>query len=217
MRRISLWGGNFMGQPFAYDNSMEVVLLDAAPVSRSYYAADFDRWKTVAPTCWSSTTQTPDADVPEEQVQSRRCMDCKQNVRGSSGSNGRACRFSQRLAVAPAEKLDEVYQIQLPATSIFGKTVKGNMPMQEYVRLLSQNNTQAASIVTKMYFDEYSAVPKLYFKPVRSLGKQEVDVVSQTKNHPDTKEAITLLVIEQSVGSSPFGITDGYEHKPNHS
>jgi len=207
VRRISIRGGKFS----YHGDSVNLVIVNAAKVSRAYFADEFDVDKTVAPTCWSSNTQTPDPAVPGEQVQARRCMDCKQNIRGTSGY-GRACRFLQRLAVVVEDNLEEVYQLQLPATSIFGKTVGGGMPLQEYARHLHSNNTSATTILTKAYFDNNSSVPKVLFKPIRTLEEHEVAVVADLIDHPDTRAAITS-VEKQSANPSPFDSVEGYAYK----
>ena len=211
MERLSIKGGTFPPQ----NDAIEVVIVNAAKVSRAYFKDQFDPNKTVAPTCWSVDTQRPDQSVPENQRQSNRCMDCPQNVRGSAGQ-GRACRFSQRIAVVFQDDLEKIYQLQLPATSIFGKTVRGQMPLQEYARHLSKNNTLCASVITKIYFDSSSPVPKLFFKPVGLLNKEQLEIVEGMIDHPDTHQAITSEVIS-SATSSPFDSVDGYVHKPNHS
>ena len=46
---------------------------------------------------------------------------------------------SSVLAVALEGQLDKVYQIQLPATSVFGAVEDGKMPMQAYARFLNEN------------------------------------------------------------------------------
>ena len=148
MNRLSIRGGTF----FHHGDAVEVVIVNAAKVSRAYFANEFDGENTVAPTCWSEDTQRPDPFVDERQA--NRCLDCKQNIRGSAGQ-GRACRFQQRLAVVFEDNLEEVYQLMLPATSIFGKTINGHMPLQEYAKHLSKHNTKAVSVVTKIYFDPY--------------------------------------------------------------
>ena len=204
MNRISLRDGTFSGQR----DAIEIVIINAGPVSREYFANDFDASQTVLATCWSVDTQRPDPDVQVRQ--SSRCLDCKQNIRGSSGY-GRACRFLQRIAVVSTDNLKEVQQIQLPATSIFGKTKGGHMPLQEYVRHLAKNNTKATSVVTKIYFDNNSAVPKLFFKPVCGLNKEQLETVRDMANHPDAIEAITFAV-KQSATPSPFDIGEGYAH-----
>ena len=123
-------------------------------------------------------------------------MDCPQNVKGSGAGKGRACRFSQRLAIAFPQKMDEVYQLQLPATSIFSDTESGKMPMQAYAKFLQANNTPAIAIVTEMYFDENSEVPKLFFKPVRPLTEEELEKAVEMREHQDTKRAVTMTVAQ---------------------
>ena len=177
MNRISLRDGTFSGQ----GDSMEMVIINASPVARAFFDNTFDVNNTVAPTCWSDNTQRPDPGVPELQRQASRCMDCKQNIRGSSGY-GRACRFLQRLAIVKLDDLEKIYQLQLPATSIFGKTVEGHMPLQEYVRHLQRYNTTAISVATKMYFDKKSSVPKLFFKPLSGLDKEQSKIVEGNCN-----------------------------------
>ena len=123
-------------------------------------------------------------------------MDCPQNVKCSGQGQGRACRFSQRLAIAFPQKMDEIYQLQLPATSIFGEAKDNKMPMQAYAKFLQANNTPAIAIVTEMYFDENSEVPKLFFKPVRPLTEEELAKAVEVREHQDTKRAVTMTVAQ---------------------
>jgi hypothetical protein len=175
---------------------MNVVLVNAAPISRMFFAGTYTEGEVTKPTCWSSDTQTPDPKVPQEQRQSARCMDCKQNVRGSGQGEGRACRFQQRIAVALDGSLDrgEVYQLTLPSTSVFGDGDKNKLPLQAYGRHLKAHNTHAISIVTEMRFDTSSPTPKLVFKAVRPLEEDELKSVLELRDHPDTIKAITLNV-----------------------
>ena len=94
------------------------------------------------------------------------------------------------------DDLDKVYQIQLPATSIFGDVKNGNMLMQAYARHLAEHEAPVVAIVTKMFFDENSATPKLFFSPVRSLNEDELQKVLALKDHPDSIRAITLTVAQ---------------------
>ena len=178
------------------EDAMEIVIVDAARIARTFYAGQYSADNPTAPQCWSADTNAPSPDVPEDQRQAPRCLECPQNVKGSGMGNSRACRFSQRLAVAFPGDLDKIYQLQLPATSIFGETKDGKMPMQAYAKFLSANNTPAAAIVTLMYFDENSEVPKLFFKPVRPLEQEELEKVVEMREHPDTKRAITMTVAQ---------------------
>jgi hypothetical protein len=212
-RRISIKGGVFReiinGKEVRVneDRAMNVVLVNAAPVSRMFFAGTYTEGEVTKPTCWSSDTQTPDSKVPEEQRQAARCMDCKQNIRGSAASGeGRACRFQQRVAVMIEGQLDneEIYQITLPSTSVFGDGEKGKMPLQAYGRYLKAHNTHAISIVTEMRFDTSSPTPKLVFKAVRPLEEDELRSAIAMKDHADTIKAITLNV-SQMDGVIPSG------------
>ena len=214
MRRISLYGRKFsivVGNETAIieEDSKDIIVVNAAPVSRSYFENAYDPNRSSAPTCWSADTQRPSVDVPQEKKQAARCMDCPQNIRGSGSNHGRACRFAQRLAVVFDGQLDEVYQLQLPATSIYGRGNSGHMPMQGYVKFLSSRGSVATRIVTRVYFDEQSPIPKLYFKPIRSLNEGEAEKVSELKNHPDTLKAISLDVFAEP--KSPFSVVEGFE------
>jgi len=201
-RRISLRGGKFRQvvngdeMRVSKNDSMEIVIIDAAKIARTYYSGEYDPKATAAPTCWSADTNVPAPEVPEDQRQASKCMDCPQNVKGSGAGQGRACRFSQRLAVAFPQKLDEVYQLQLPATSIFGDSKDGKMPMQAYAKFLRANNTPAVAVVTEMAFDENSPVPKLFFRPVRPLLEEELEKALEMREHQDTKRAVTLTVAQ---------------------
>ena len=201
-RRISLRGGKFRqvvnGEEMrvSKNDSMEIVIIDAAKIARTYYEGTYDPKNPEPPVCWSADTNVPSPDVPEDQRQASKCMDCPQNVKGSGAGQGRACRFSQRLAIAFPQKLGEVYQLQLPATSIFGEAKDNKMPMQAYAKFLRANDMPAIALVTEMYFDENSEVPKLFFKPVRPLTDEELEKALEMREHEDTKRAVTMTVAQ---------------------
>jgi len=200
MRRISFRGGRFRelvgGEQVNVNSSgsLNVVILDAAKVSRSYYAGTYDPENPTPPTCWSADTQTPAPDVPAEQRQASRCGDCPMNVRGSGQGDTRACRYAQRIAVAIEGQYDKVYQAQLSAISVFGKAVDGKMPMQAYANYLNAHKAPPSAVVTEMYFDENSDVPKLFFKAARPLEESELKEVIELREHPDVQKAITMSV-----------------------
>lgn len=202
-RRISIEGGvfrEFIGGKevrVSEERFMQIVVLNAAPVSRTFYAGTYVKGQKMKPTCWSADTQTPDPAVPRDQRQHSHCADCKQNIKGSAAQGeGRACRFSQRLAVAlvtPDGVDNNVYQISLPATSVFGAPEGQKMPLQAYGRYLKANNTHIVSVVTEMRFDTNGQM-KLVFKPVRALDDAELRQVLELRDHPDTQKAITFTV-----------------------
>jgi hypothetical protein len=218
-RRISIEGGVFRelinGKEVRVneERSMNVVIVNAAPISRMFFAGSYVKGQVSKPTCWSSDTQRPDPKVPEDQRQASKCMDCKQNVRGSAAQGeGRACRFQQRVAVMLDGAFDkeEVYQITLPSTSVFGDGENGKLPLQSYGRYLKAHNTHAISIVTEMRFDTAASTPKLVFKAVRPLEEEELKAAISMREHPDTVKAITLNV-SQMDGVIP---SDGEKKAP---
>ncbi|NBW11695.1 MAG: hypothetical protein EBR82_27055 [Caulobacteraceae bacterium] len=178
------------------ENSMNVVMLKAAPISRMYFEGSYVKGKIVKPTCWSLDTQVPDKAVPQEQRQAERCMDCKQNIKGSGTGESKACRLQQRVAIMLEGDIDrrEVYQLNLPPTSVFGDAENNKMPLQAYGRFLKAHNTHAISVITEMRFDSASSTPKLVFKAVRPLEEDELRVVLEMRDHPDTTKAVTLTV-----------------------
>lgn len=201
-RRISIKGNVFReivgGKEVrvSEERAINVVLINAAPVSRMYFAGSYTEGEVSKPVCWSSDTQRPDPAVPQDQRQSQFCKDCPQHIKGSGQGESRACRFSQRIAVMLEGELEkrEVYQVSLPATSVFGDADGKKMPLQAYGRHLKAYNTPAISIVTEMRFDTSSPTPKLVFKPVRELEEHELNIAVEMQKHEDTIRAITLNV-----------------------
>jgi hypothetical protein len=208
-RRISIRGSKFRlmegGNQVSVSKSdtMNLVVLDAAPVARTYYEGAYDPDSPSAPTCWSADTVAPSPDVPEEHRQSARCTDCPMNVKGSGQGETRACRFSQRLAVALDGELDKVYQLQLPATSLFGEPNGKLMGLQAYMKFLAAHNTPAIAVMTEAAFDEDATAPKLYFRPVRALDEEELPTVLEARDSEETKQAITMTVYQADAGAAP--------------
>ena len=210
-RRISIKGKAFrqyVGGKEVHvseDNALDVVLISAAPISRTYYDKTYVEGESVAPTCWSSDTVAPDATVAKENRQASRCADCPMNIKGSGQGDSRACRFSQRVAVVLDGEIEErqVYQLQLPATSVFGEADGTKMPLQAYGRFLKANNANAVALVTRLKFDIKATQPKLFFSAVRPLEQDELDICLSLRDHPDTLAAVTLSVAQtDSVGHS---------------
>jgi len=196
-KRISIRGGVFRmivdGKEVAQneDRSMNIVIVAANPgVSRSFYAGDYEEGKNIAPDCWSNDGISPDTKVSEPQAS--KCASCPQNIAGSAKQGGgRACRFSQRLAVMLENDMQgDVYQLTLPAQSIFGNVENGKMPMQAYAKFLGSHGLPVTAVVTEMRFDTASATPKLTFKAVRPLEAEEMTQCQEKGRSPEAKAAI---------------------------
>lgn len=201
-KRISIKGGVFRmmvgGQETAKSDErfMHVVIVAAAPhVGRTFYAEKYVEGETLKPSCWSSDGVRPDSSV--ESAQSGTCAECPQNIAGSGEKNSRACRYSQRLAVVLSNDLNgDVFQLVLPATSIFGKPENNKMPLQAYVRYLAAHGVNIEDVVTEIRFDTDAAVPTLTFSPVRPLEEHEHNLCSLKAQTQEAKNAITMTVAQ---------------------
>lgn len=197
-KRISIKGGKFRmivnGQEAARcpTPNMDVVVVNAAPhVSRTFYAKTYDPTSVGLPDCWSNDGIRPDPKASAPQGKS--CETCPQNIAGSgTNGKGRACRFSRRLAVVLANDItnSDVYQLQLPAKSIFGKAQNGNMPLDAYVKQLAGFNYSITGVVTELRFDENAEAPQLFFRAVRPLDANEVAIA---REKGQSEEAITAI------------------------
>lgn len=199
-KRISIKGGVFRlmadGKEITSidDRHLDVVIVNAAPkISRMYYEGQYVEGETKAPDCWSADGEKPDASV--ESPQASDCASCPMNVKGSGQGDSKACRFSQRLAVVLANDIGgDVMQLQLAATSIFGKEEGDKRPLQAYARYLAAQNINPETLVTRLRFDTKAAVPKLFFQPVRWLEDDEYAVAIEKGQSADAKSAITMSV-----------------------
>jgi hypothetical protein len=176
---------------------MNVVVVAASPkVSRTFYLKNYSEGsEPTAPDCWSADGDFPDAKATMPQA--KRCMDCDKNMKGSGQGDSRACRFSQRLAVALANDLKgDVFQLTLPAASIFGAGEPGKWPLQTYAKMIGSKGIPITAVVTEMRFDTDSATPKLTFKPVRVLEASEHSIAIEQGKSESALKAITMTVAE---------------------
>jgi hypothetical protein len=84
----------------------------------------------------------------------------------------------------------DVYQLTLPAQSIFGNVENGKMPLQAYAKFLGSHGLPITAVVTEMRFDTASATPKLTFKALRPLEADEMATAQAKGNSPEAKTAI---------------------------
>jgi hypothetical protein len=208
-KRLSVKGGSFRlivgGKEVSRikDRHLDVVLVAAAPkIARNYYASTFDEDNVTPPTCWSHDGVAPEPEVKEPQ--SSACATCPMNVKGSGQGDSRACRFAQRVAVVLANDMEgDVLQLQLAATSLFGKGVKEQRPLQEYARFLAAQQISPDAVVTRLEFDTDVSQPKLFFSPVRWLDEAEYELCQRQGASDDAKQAVTYTVFQQdNAGSS---------------
>ena len=209
-KRISIEGGVFRmmvgGKEVAKntDRSMNVAIVSTAPAnSRIYYdpSVPYVRGQASAPTCSSTDGNKPNPGTKTPQAAS--CATCPQNIAGSGNGDSRACRYQRRLAVVlEGDMSGDVYQVILPATSIFGKGQgTQQLPLEAYARMLHGNRVGVDSVITKMEFDTDSSTPKLVFSPVRFLEENEQDIVDRQSDTPEAEHAIGLNAYQADTGT----------------
>lgn len=203
-KRISIKGGVFRkyagGKEVASieDRFMNVIFVKMAhDPSRTWYEKAFKEGEKVSPSCWSSDSKVPDADVKNAPASS--CNECPNSVKGS-GNNGQgtACRLSWRTAVVlPSDPSGDIMQLVLPATSAFGKEDNGKFPFRPYIQMLANHNVSAGRVVTKMQFDTKATAPKVMFSPAGAVDPAMYDVIKNQGKTAAAEAAIKLTVYQQ--------------------
>lgn len=204
-KTISIKGGVFRmivgGEEIAKneDRAMNLVVVNAAPaVARTFYEGSYEEGAVTTPSCFSADGKMPDATIKAPQGTS--CATCKQNIAGSGQGDSRACRFSQRFAVALEGDLGgNVYRLQLPAKSLFGRAEGDKMPLQAYAKFLSGHGVPMSGVVTEARFDTSEAVPVLKFRAIRPLTREELAVARAQGASDDAAQAIeSKMVVKEA-------------------
>lgn len=165
--------------------SLEVVIVKANPhLSKVYYDHGYVEGSDEKPKCYSHDGIAPAADAAARQATT--CALCPHNQWGSriseNGSKGKACADSRRVAVCPAGELARPMLLRIPAATL--KDLAG------YSQMLTQRNAPYQAVVTKIGFDPTVAHPKLTFKAVRWLDKDEFAEVRKTMESDLVKQII---------------------------
>lgn len=211
VKRISIRGGVFRmmvnGEEIAKNESraMNVVIVNGNPhVSRQFYAGKYVAGEIAAPDCWSNDGIKPDASI--EAPQNSTCEGCSQNIKGSGQNDSKACRYQQRLAVVLADDIGgDVFQLTLPSKSIFGRGDLDKMPFQQYAKYVGSQGKNINTLVTEMRMDSDSDTPKLTFKPVRFLSREEWEIAKEKGNSPAARSAV-IQTPSQTDGAKPKAV-----------
>jgi hypothetical protein len=184
----------------AEGRSLQVIIVNGAPKnSRTFYAGTYSADNKAPPSCWSNNGDVPDAAV-EEPAHSN-CQECPNNIKGSGQGTSRACRFSRRLALQiVGDPTEDVYQFVLPSQSIFGKGDGDNMPFEQYAKYLSGNGRSIEDVITEMSFDTDSATPKLFFKAVAHVSREQHESAIKAGKSDEAKRAIVFTVSQTDAG-----------------
>ena len=206
-KRISIAGGVFRkmanGKEVGAieDRHMNVIFVKMAhDPSRAFYAEAYKEGEKVSPTCWSSDSKKPDADVKTPCAVS--CDQCDNSAKGSgNGGTGTSCRLSWRTAVVlPNDPNGDIMQLVIPATSAFGKEDSGRWPFKAYINMLAQNNVSAGRVVTKMQFDTKTKYARVLFSPASAVSEADYELVKAQGKSSAADSAVKLTVYKQDGG-----------------
>ena len=181
----------------AVKGEVDVVIINALPKpSRIFYKDKYDPAKEATlPNCWSNDGDTPEDGVPDPQ--GFDCNSCPQNIKGSGENGSRACRFQRRLAVlVVGDDAGDVYQMNIPAKSLFGKGTGNEHPFESYVRYVTANNEALDNIVTRVSFNSESTTMELIFSAQRHITDEEYELVKAARAKPEFGMYIRLTAAQ---------------------
>lgn len=151
-----------------------VILLAPANVSRTFYKGAYVPGATEAPDCFSNDGITPDLGVADPQASN--CASCPMSQFGSkitdSGSKGKACQEHKRLAVVPADDIENAamggpMMLRVPPTSL-QELAKMQATLKKY------GNLPYYAVVTDIGFNPEVEYPQLMFTPRAVIQSNEV-------------------------------------------
>lgn len=176
---------------------LDVVMVNVSDsVSRMYYEGAYDpsAEASAPPRCWSADAKTPSLDVVDPL--SSTCEACAMNIKGSgTGANNKACRFRRRTAVALAHDLESgVYQLELPAASIFGVGDASHMAFDQYLKFLASHNVNINNVITRLSFDDEADAPKICFSVLGFPAESALPQLEELSKSPEAALAVRLTV-----------------------
>jgi hypothetical protein len=191
-----------------------VVLATSKGVSRTFYEGKYEEGKDVKPSCWSAEGLVPNTEVLNPQSSS--CATCKQNIEGSGDGKSRACRYSKRIAVALENDISgNIYRLQVPAKSYFGRADGEKMPLQAYGKFLGGHGIPITGVVTEARFDTAEAVPVLKFRAVRPLTRPEWEAAKAQGESDEAKQAVEFkMVASAKDGSNTLSLPATFASAP---
>lgn len=186
----------------AVRSEINVVIVGALPsISRVYYAKTYDpNGEPTLPNCWSNLGDVPEAAASNKQSES--CKTCPQNIKGSGGGDRRACRYQRRVSVLlEGDPSGDVYQLNIPAKSLFGKGSGNTHPFESYVKFLLANGESPDTVVTTVAYNLNADSMELNFTPRRNLTDAEYLAVQEAQARPETQTYLEITVAQASAVS----------------
>jgi hypothetical protein len=193
-------------------NAIILAMLDKP--SRSFYASDYDPdAKGSAPDCFSNLGDKPEASASNRQASN--CASCPKNIEGSGKlGKGKACRFSRKVALfLDGDESGDVYQFNIPAKSLFGKTTGNTLPFEQYCRHLVSNQAAPDRVVTTVAYNLDAETMELTFTADRFINPDELVRVTEAQENPATTRLISFDMTKSVTTEEPAKLTAQPEPK----
>lgn len=159
---------------------IEVLIIKASEsISKVYYSGGFVEGENAKPTCFSNDGIKPDAS--SEVPQAASCAACRNNQWGSritdSGSKGKACSDSRRLAVCTPDNPTDPMLLRVPAASLknlaqYGVALKGAGLSYQVVKTQIAFDFNVAH--PQLVFTAIDTIDESTFKEVRTMSESEI-------------------------------------------
>lgn len=189
--------------PAEQSRRIEIVIVKSAKAqSKAYWPGGFGG--DTPPTCWSSNSLTPDAQVPSDQVQSKTCGVCPNNVfiTAPNGMKQKACGDHKRLALVPAGDLrNEAYGgcmiFRVPAGSL------GNLDKYANELKTFKINYFTQTTFIELTIDPQKNVTKLLFEGGRPLTLEEKIIIKELREDEKSGRIINEEILGYEEGATP--------------
>ena len=93
----------------------------------------------------------------------------------------------------------DIYQMNIPAKSLFGKGLNNAHPFESYINFLLGNGEGVDDVVTNVAFDANADTMELVFTPMRHLTEEEYSLLEEAKNKPEA-QMYTSITVAQTDG-----------------
>jgi len=185
--------------PPAQARQVEVVILKSAKTqSKAFWPGGYGG-DNKPPTCWSSNSLTPDAQVPADQVQAKACGTCPNDafVTASNGMKQKPCGDHKRLAIVPVEDLtNEAYGgamiFRVPAGSLGA--------LDKYGNELTKFGIPYYAYTTFITLTLQNKVTKLTFDAGRPLNDDEALIIKELRADEKSGRIINEMDLEYETG-----------------
>ena len=185
------WSLRYRGETHQFprnaENTIDVVILAAAPGKSKSYFPSWTEGSNDPPLCASLDGITPDPDV--EQKQSETCAACPQNTWQTmpSGRKGRNCQDYKRLAVALlptatkpmfGEPMLEPVFLRVPPASL------NSLALLDQKMGKQGLGYNFSAYLTRISFEAGKPHPQMHFYAVRPLSAAELVPIKELRKDP---------------------------------